>query len=250
MLKALIGAGSSEAEQRQALEQANCTREARCQRLTCWLCKHRAWVTLRRKLADTLGHEVPRDDISWVTVVIAVCKPSPRALSRPMSEFLACLAEAANSWNVMFFGRFEVDLLLDPRVDLNMTTFKRKTLRVLGLAADDSDPVAVLHVHLIAYHPGQDRGWLSLRLKQGLRGPRRTLVKSLDTRQSQNEALDNLTRYSLKSLPPEAALQEDGSKSGRASNRNTLRLHNKLVCFLDGENGECIAKPTGYPKST
>jgi hypothetical protein len=241
VLRALTGGGSSESEQRQALEQANCTPLSPCRRLTCWLCKHHTSRKSRRKLAEILARDVPDDDISWVTVVIAVCEPSPTALGGPMSKFRKFLSKEADKWGSMFFGRFEVDLLLDPRVDLNETTFKRKTLRALGLDPDSSDPVAVFHVHLIAYHPGQDRVWLSVRLKQRWREPRRTLVKSLDARQSQNEALDNLTRYTLKSLPPKAALLEDGSGSSRARNRKALRLHNKLVGFLDGDNGECIA---------
>jgi hypothetical protein len=204
MLQALIGPGSSQAEQRQAIEQANCTSEAPCRRLMCWLCKHRTWFKRRRKFSGLLDHDVPPDRISWVTVVIDVCKPSPKALRRPMSKFRSWLAEAADAWGVVFFGGFEIDLLLDPRVDLDKTTFKRKTLRALGLDPKRSEPVAVFHVHLIAYHPDQDRGWLSLRLKQRLREPKRTLVKSLDADQSQTEALDNLTRYPLKSLPPEA----------------------------------------------
>lgn len=98
MLKALIGAGSSEAEQRQALEQANCTPDARCRRIMCWLCKHRTWLALRRKLADTLSHDVPPGDISWVTIVIAVCEPSAKALRGPMSEFRKFLRKAADAW--------------------------------------------------------------------------------------------------------------------------------------------------------
>jgi hypothetical protein len=250
MLKALIGAGSSEGEQRQALEQANCTPDARCRRLMCWLCKHRAWLTLRRKLADTLSHDVPPDDISWVTIVIAVCEPAAKALRGPMAKFRRFLRKAADAWGVVFFGRFEIDLLLDPQVDVGTTPFKRETLRALGLDPSSSNPVAVFHAHLIAYHPQQDRGWLSLRLKQKLEAPRQTHIESLRSNQSQTEALDNLTRYPLKSLPPEAAMHEDGSKSCRAHNRKTLRLHNRLVSFLDGENGDCVAKPTDAPRTT
>jgi hypothetical protein len=59
MLQALTGPGSSEAEQRQAIEQANCTPEAPCRRLMCWLCKHRTWFKRRRKLTGLLDHDVP-----------------------------------------------------------------------------------------------------------------------------------------------------------------------------------------------
>jgi hypothetical protein len=251
MLQALTGPGSSEAEQRQAIEQANCTPETPCRRLMCWLCKHRTWFKRRRKLAGLLDHDVPHDHMSWVTVVIDVCKPSPKALRRPMSKFRFWLTEAANAWGVVFFGGFEIDLLLDPRVDLDKTTFKRKTLRALGLDPKSSEPVAVFHVHLIAYHPDQDRGWLSLRLKQRLREPKRTLVTSLDAKMSQNEALDNLTRYPLKTLPPEAALFEAEAKARlcQCLDPEALRLHNKLVNFLAGENGECIAKPPITPRA-
>jgi len=256
-LQALIGPGSSEAEQRQAIEQANCTPKAPCGGLMCWLCKHRAWLKLRRKLADVLDRDVPHDDISWVTVVIDVCKPSPKGLRGPMSEFRSFLMQAADKWKVVFFGRFEVDLLLDPRVDLRATTFKRKTLRPLGLDPKSSEAVAVFHVHLIVYHPDQDRGWLSLRLKQRLKGPRRTQIKPFRSNQSQTEALDNLTRYPLKSLPPEGALFKGASGLGpngasrlcRPRDPKALRLYNKLVSFLAAENGECIAKPTVTPES-
>jgi hypothetical protein len=41
---------------------------------------------------------------------------------------------------------------------------------------------------------------------------------------------------------------EDGSRSCRCRNPKALRLNNKLVNFLAGENGECIAKPTVSPQ--
>jgi predicted DNA-binding transcriptional regulator AlpA len=87
LLQVLTARNSSEAEHQQALEQASCTPDARCRRLMCWLCKHLTWLKLRQKLTDMLGHRVPPDDISWVTVVNQVLEPSPRALHRPMSEF-------------------------------------------------------------------------------------------------------------------------------------------------------------------
>jgi hypothetical protein len=248
MLRALTGPGSSEPEHRQAIEQANCTPESPCGRLLCWLCKHRTWLRLRRKLPDVLKNGVPYDEISFVTIVIDVCEPSPQALHWPMSEFRSWLAKAADAWKVSFFGRFEVDLLPDPRLDLDSTAFKRKTLQALGLKPNRSEPVAVFHVHLIAYHPTQQRGWLSMRLKQRLTEPRRTHVEPFDATQAQSESLDNLTRYVLKSLPPQPALVENSSTSCRARNR-VLRLHNKLVSFLDGANGECIATPSDTPKS-
>ena len=98
----------------------------------------------------------------------------------------------------------------DPRLDLDSTAFKRKTLQALGLERDRTEPVAVFHVHLIAYHPTQQRGWLSMLLKQRLTEPRRTHIEPFDVTQAQSESLDNLTRYVLKSLPPLAALVEDG----------------------------------------
>ena len=224
----------------------------------CWLCKHRTWLKLRRKLGDVLDHDVPHDDISWVTVVIVVCEPSPKALRGPMSEFRSFLMQAADKWKVVFFGRFEIDLLLNPRVERYKKTIKRKTLLWLGLDPKRSEPVAVFHVHLIAYHPNQDRGWLSLRLKQRFQGPRRTQIKPFRSNQSQTDALDNLTRYPLKSLPPEGALFKGvlglglygASRLCRPRDPKALRLYNKLVSFLAAENGECIAKPTVTPKST
>jgi hypothetical protein len=251
MLQALTGVGSCEAEKRQAIEQANCTPEAPCGRLMCWLCKHRTWFELRRKLADVLDQNVPPDRISWVTVVIDVCDPSPKDVRGPMSKFRCWLAEAADEWRVVFFGRFEIDLLLDPRVERKKATIKRKTLLWLGLDPKRSEPVAVFHVHLIVYHPDKARSWLSLPLKQSFKGPRQTKVDPLDTNQSQTEALDNLTRYPLKSLPPKGALLKlKGSRSYRLRDPKALRLYYKLASFLDGENGECIAKPTVTPKST
>jgi hypothetical protein len=208
----------------------------------CWLCKHLTWLKLRQKLTDMLGHTVPPDDISWVTVVNRVLEPSPRALHRPMSEFRSLLTEAANAWNVTFFGRFEVDLVLNPRPDLAKNTFKQETLRALGLNDKSSHPVAILHAHLIAYHPGRDRGWLSCLLKQRLTEPRRTDVSGLDIKQLQPEALDNLTRYPLKTLPPDGTLS-NGRKFFRPLNPEALRLHNKLINVLAGENGECSAAP-------
>jgi hypothetical protein len=249
MLRALTGTGSSEAEQRQALEQANCTRDTPCRRLMCWLCKHRAWFRLRRELADMLGHDVPHDHISWVTVVIDVCDASPKALRGPMSQFRSWLTKAADEWNVVFFGRFEVDLLLDPLV-LDTTRFKRETLLWLGLDPKGSEPVAVFHVHLIAYHPDKARWLLSVPLKQSFQGPRQTQIKPFFINQSQTEALDNLTRYPLKSLPPKGALFKGASRFCRPRDPKALRLYNKLAVFLDGENGECITKPTVTPEST
>jgi hypothetical protein len=249
MLQALTGPGSSDAEQRQAIEQANCTPEAPCGRLMCWLCKHRTWFKLRRKVADVLDQKVPPDHISWVTVVIDVCEPSPNALREPMSKFRSWLAEAADKWGVVFFGRFEIDLLLNPRVERHKATVKRKTLLWLGLGPKRSEPVAVFHVHLIAYHPDKARWWLSVPLKQSFQGPQRTKVGPFFSSQSQAEALDNLTRYPVKSLPPKGALLKE-SRSYRPRDPKALRLYYKLASFLNGENGECIVKPTVTPEST
>jgi hypothetical protein len=44
-----------------------------------------------------------------------------------------------------------VDLLLDPRVDLDAYTFKRNTLQALGLDADSEKSTAVLHVPLACF---------------------------------------------------------------------------------------------------
>jgi predicted DNA-binding transcriptional regulator AlpA len=123
ILQALTGAGSSDVEQRQAVDQANCTPESPCRRLVCWLCKHRTWFSFRRNLPDVLKNGVPHDEISFVTIVIGVCEPLRQALHRPMSKFRSWLAKAADAWNVSFFGRFEVDLLPDPRLDLHSTPF-------------------------------------------------------------------------------------------------------------------------------
>lgn len=151
MLQALTGPGSSDAEQQQAIEQSKCTPDAPCRQVICWLCKHRPWFKLRRKLGDVLDQDVPHDQISWVTIVVAVCNPSPKALPRPMPEFRSWLNKAADSWGVMFFSRFEVDLLLDPRVDLDEYAFKRNTPQALGLDADSEKSVAVLHVPLACF---------------------------------------------------------------------------------------------------
>jgi predicted DNA-binding transcriptional regulator AlpA len=242
MLQALTGPGSSEAEHQHAIEQANCTPEAPCGRLMCWLCKHRTWFKLRRKVADVLDQKVPPDHISWVTVVIDVCEPSPNALREPMSEFRSWLTKAAEKWGVVFFGRFEIDLLLDPQVERHKATVKRNTLLWLGLDPERSEPVAVFHVHLIAHHPDKGRSWLSVPLKQSFKGPQQTKVEPFYTTQSQTQALDNLTRYPLKSLPPKGALLKE-SRSYRPRDPKALRLYYKLASFLDGENGECIAKP-------
>ena len=237
-LKALTGAGSSENEQQQAVEQANCTPEARCRHPMCWFCKHRAWRKFRRKLAGVLDHEVPRDDISWVTIVVGVCEPSPQILDSRKVEFHSFLKEAARKSKLMLFGRFEVDLVR-PR-DLNGTTFKRKTLLQLGLPAKGWKLVAVLHVHLIAYHPKIKRGVVSLRLKQTFRGPRRTEIDPLwIPNQMQTKALDNLTRYMLKSRPPEFALLQEG-RSVQPRKPKVLRVYNGIVNALAGEKGECV----------
>jgi hypothetical protein len=236
-LKALTGAGSSATEQQQAVEQASCTPEARCRHPMCWFCKHRAWRKFRRKLAGVLDHEVPRDDISWVTIVIGVCEPSPQILDKRKVQFHSFLEKAARKWKLRLFGRFEVDLVR-PR-DLNGTTFKRKTLLPLGLPAKGRKLVAVLHVHLFACHPKIKRGVVSLRLKQTFRGPRRTEIRPLDTKQMQTESLDNLTRYMLKSRPPEFAILQQG-RSVQPRKPEVLRVYNQVVNTLAGKKGECV----------
>jgi hypothetical protein len=238
LLKALTRSGSSSEEQQQALEQANCTPGARCRRPMCWLCKHRAWLQFRRKLARVLNHEVPRDEISWVTILVGVCEPSPRTLNNQRIEFRSFLKTAAASWKLTLFGRFEVDLIEPKRLT---GTFKRKTLLQLGLnPANQRKLVALLHVHLIAYHPKQERGVVSLRLKQTFRGFRRTEIRPLHTEQTQTEALDNLTRYMLKSELPDFALLPQGSRSFQPRKPQALRVYNKIVNTLAGKKGECV----------
>jgi hypothetical protein len=247
MLQALTEPGSSTAEQAQAVRQAACTPRDPCREIMCWFCKHLAWRKLRRELADVLDHDMDDDEISFVTIVLGVCEPSRKALRRLMFNFRSWLPFAADAWEVVFFGRFEVDLVLDPWV--NTTAFKRKTLRPLGLDPDSDGPVAVVQVHLLAYHRGLDRGVLAFRLKRRIPGNRRTDVRPLSSDQSQTEAFDHLTRYMLKSLPPKNALFGRGSRLCRPRRPQALRLHNRLVRFLAGEKGECIAKPKVAPES-
>jgi hypothetical protein len=205
----------------------------------CWLCKHRAWLQFRRKLARVLNHEVRRDEISFITIVVGVCEPSPGTLDNQKNEFRSFLKTAADSWKLTLFGRFEVDLI-EPKL-LTPSTFKRKTLLQLGLnLADQRKLVAVLHVHLIAYHPNQNRGVVSLRLKQTFRGFRQTEIRPLHTDQMQTEALDNLTRYMLKSQLPDFALLPQGSRSIQPRRPQALRVYNKIVNTLAGKKGECV----------
>jgi hypothetical protein len=240
MLQALIGPGASAPERQQALDQANCTLETPCRHLTCWLCKHRAWLRLRSKLGDMLVDEVPDEAISWVTIVIAVCKPTPKALRQWTRRFRYWAQLAAQGWGLAWFGRFEADLLLDPAH--NTGTFKRKTLHELGLDHDDPRPVVVLHVHLITYHSNLKRALLAYHLKCCIPGTRRTQAKALSRDQAQTEALDNLTRYMVKSLPPEDALFGAGSTLCRPADPEALRLYNKLLLALTGKKGECVIR--------
>ena len=80
-----------------------------------------------------LDQNVPPDHISWVTVVIDVCEPAPKDLRGPMSKFRCWLTEAADKSGVAFFGRSEIDLLLNPRVEPYKKTLKREMLLWLGL---------------------------------------------------------------------------------------------------------------------
>jgi hypothetical protein len=209
VLQALIGPETSPAERQQALDQANCTLQTPCRRLTCWLCKHREWLRLRRQLGDIVGTEVPPESISWVTIIIDICEPTPKVLRQWAKRFRFWAELAAQGWGVAWFGRFEADLLLDPR--RNTTNFKLKTLRELGLDPDDPGPIVVFHVHLIAYHPNLHRASLAYHLKRCIPGTRRTQARPLSREQAQTEALDHLTRYMVKSRPPEDALFGAGS---------------------------------------
>jgi hypothetical protein len=240
VLQALVGPGSSADERQQALDQANCMLAAPCGRLTCWLCKHRAWLRLRRRFGDMVPTDVPDETLSWVTIIIDVCKPTPKALRRWVRQFRGWARLAAKGWGVAWFGRFEADLLLDPR--RNTTSFKRKTLHERGLDPDDPGPIVVFHVHLIAYHPNRSRASLAFHLKQCIPGTRRTQARPLSLQQAQSEALDHLTRYMVKSLPPEDALFGAGSKLCRPANPKALRLYNKLALTLTGKKGECVIR--------
>jgi hypothetical protein len=240
MLQALAKPRASAAERRQALDQANCTLQTPCRRLTCWLCKHREWLRLRRQLGDIVGTEVPDEAISWVTIIIDICDPTPKALRQWARRFRSWAQLAAKGWDVAWFGRFEVDLLLDPR--RNTTSFKRKTLRELGLGRDARGPTVVFHVHLIAYHPKLPRAALAYHLKRCIPGFRRTQARPFSRDQAQTVALDNLTRYMVKSLPPETALPGAGSTLCRPANPKALRLYNKLLIALAGQKGECIIR--------
>jgi hypothetical protein len=139
-----------------------------------------------------------------------------------------------------FFCRWTY-VQLDPR--RNTTSFKRKTLHRLGLGRDDPAPVVVVfHVHLIAYHPNLSRAALAFHLKRCIPGFRRTQARPLSSEQAQTEALDHLTRYMVKSLPPESALFGAGSTLCRPANPKALRLYNKLLLTLTGKKGECVIR--------
>jgi hypothetical protein len=240
MLHALTGPGASKAERQQAVLQANCTPEVPCGLLTCWLCKHHAWLKLRRKLAAVFRHTIQPDETSWVTIIIDVCEPTPTAIQWRIDQFRAWAQHLPKAWSVALSGRFEVDLLVNPGGKTG--TFKRTTLRQLGLDRDDPGPVAVLHVHLIAYHPKLVRALLQMRLKQCIPGVRRTQAKPFQHQQTQAEALDHLTRYMLKSKPPDDTLFGRGSKSCQPRDPKELRRYNKLLIALMGENGECMVR--------
>jgi hypothetical protein len=240
MLQALTGPRASAAERQQALDQANCTLEAPCRHLTCWLCKHRAWLRLRRKLRNLINTEMPDEAISWVTIILHVCKPTPKALLQRAAQFRSWAQLAAKGWGVAWLGRFEADLLLDSR--RNTASFKRKTLHELGLDHDNREPAVVFHVHLVAYHPNLNRASLAFHLKRCIPGIRRTQARPLSSDQTQTEALDHLTRYMVKSLPPKAALFGAGSTLCRPTDPMALRLYNKLLLALTGKKGECVIR--------
>jgi hypothetical protein len=76
MLQALTGRGSSEAEQRQAIEQANCTSEAPRGRLMCWLCKCQ-----KREEFVVVGWTDPEGARPWLGALLL-------AYSDPQKSFL------------------------------------------------------------------------------------------------------------------------------------------------------------------
>jgi hypothetical protein len=154
-----------------------------------------------------IGTEVPDDDISWVTIIIDVCDPTPKALRQWAQQFLAWARLAAKGWGVGWFGRFEVDLLLDP--PRNTSQLQAQDAAGTRLRRDARGPVVVFHVHLIVYHPKLKRALLAYHLKRCIAGTRRTQARPLSRDQAQTEALDHVTRYMVKSLPPEAALPAD-----------------------------------------
>jgi hypothetical protein len=237
LLQALTGPGTTATERVQALAQANCSLTTPCRYLTCWLCKHLAWRRWRKRVHGVVGHDAGVGEISWVTIVVAVATPSPERLTQLMSKFRYSLRAAIGDPGVRLIGRFEIDLLL-PGAPLG--TIKKRTLLELGYDGRKSRPIALIHVHLFAVHPGLHRGILAYRLKKAFHGFRRTQVKPHDRKQSAEVSIDNLSRYMLKSLPPEILIPKPNSRLCKPTKPSALRLYNNILLWLCRHEDQCI----------
>jgi hypothetical protein len=241
-LHALTSIDSTGTEQQQALAQANCSPEHPCGYLNCWLCKHRAWRRLSKNVHAHVGNKIDADDLSWITIVIGVSKPDDLSeIANLLARFRCTLQGVSSRLNTTFVGRYEIDLI---RRANELGTFKLKTLKELGYRGDRhrAQLTAVVHVHLIGIHPSLPNVVVSYWLKKAFPGFRRTAVKPLDHRQSLTDAVDNLSRYMLKSVPPKTALFHRGSRLCKPQKPKLLRHHNRILLFLRGRQGDCVVE--------
>jgi hypothetical protein len=235
LLHALTGPGSSPDEHQQALLQANCRGQRRCNQWSCFVCRQRYWFHQYKRVVEHFA-SMRRDDLSFCTIIAGVTHLGP-------FEAQAQIEEAKEAWEstlarynpLQWIGRFEVDYLLAGESHLG--SFKLKSLLELGYLPDCELGALVPHLHAIVCHPNVNRKRLTYWLHRALRGRGRVQVRPMHENKAVRISLENLVRYPLKHRVPPEIMPVRGSDHHMPRNPEQLRYFNRTLCVLGGLYG-------------
>ncbi len=223
------------------LSVANCWPNRRCGSLICSYCRYRRWLYDRRRLEQMLCSSADEDNV-FCTVVIGVSTLEIDQLRKQIDAFKKQFWRTIRKDNsrdkrwlaLAWRGRIEFDYFLPGATELGI--YKQRTLSELGFVGDGS-AFLVPHLHVLIRLNGLTRKQFRRRLRRQFPGFKRVVVAHLRKNKSRSENIDGLSRYMLKSKPPEPALPGQGSKKLKPRQPEHLLFYVRVLHELGGFQG-------------
>lgn len=230
---------------------ANCWPNRRCRSPVCAYCRYRRWLFDRRRLEQMLSSS-PDKDIVFCTVIIGVSPPEIDQLRQQIDDFKKRFRQAMRPkssvdkrWlGLAWRGRIEFDYFLPGATDLGI--YKLRTLSELGFVPDGS-AFLVPHLHVVIQLNGLTRSRVGRQLRRQFPGFRRVQVRHFKKDKSRSENIDYLSRYMLKSKPPDLALPGRGSKKLKPRQPEHLVFYVRVLHELGGFQGLSMRSGTSPP---
>jgi hypothetical protein len=182
------------------------------------------------------------EDIVFCTVIIGVSALEIDELREKIAGFKKQFRQTIRKdtgrdkrWlELAWRGRIELDYFLPEETDLGI--YKRRTLRELGFVPNGS-AFLLPHLHVVIRLNGLTRKQVRRRLRRQFPGFRRVEVRHFRKNKSRSENIDFLSRYMLKSLPPDLALPGRGSKKLKPRQPEHLLFYVRVLHELGGFRG-------------